>query len=356
MSHEIDNTTGRDAFAYAGQPAWHRLGTQLLPTDSVDEQRRKAGLDWAVREAETYFRRSLGDGNFEFVPFDGKKTLYRSDTGAPLSIMSADDYHPVQPAAIFELYQEIAKAIGATLETAGGLSGGRRIWALLRVNDGAEIVNADRVRPYILLATSYDGTMATIAKFTAIRVVCNNTISMALPETEGGKNWRGHSYERDDTRAGREQIVRILHSTKWTEEVARDVRLKLGIAGDAFERFLVESRALAARDLNDAQADEFVAKLLEPYYRPSTKERARVKSIRDTKGYRRIMELFQGGAHGAEMVGKSRWAMLNAVTEFVDHERGLSDNTRLESAWFGTGNALKERARVLLNADGEVVE
>lgn len=355
MSHEIDNSTGRDAFAYAGQPAWHRLGTQLLPTDSIDEQRRKAGLDWAVREAETYFKRSLGDGNFEMVPFDGKKTLYRSDTGAPLSIMSAEDYHPVQPAAIFELYQEIAKAIGATLETAGGLSGGKRIWALLRVSDGAEIVNRDRVRPYILLATSYDGTMATIAKFTCIRVVCNNTIQMSVGYQDRNGTYRENSSERDDTRAGREQVVRILHSTKWTDEVAKNVRLTLGIAGDAFERFVIETRALAGRTMDDVAADEFITKLLEPYYRPSTNPNARVKSVRDTKGYRRIKELFDGEAKGADMVGKTRWAMLNAVTEFVDHERGLSDNSRLESAWFGTGNALKERARVLLNADGEVV-
>ena len=353
MSHMIDHSKGRAAFAYAGQPAWHRLGTQLLPTDTHEEQLQKAGLDYTVYEAETMFRRLLKRGataeqdEFEIVPFDGKKTLYRSDTGAPLSIMS-DGYHPVQPRQIFALYQEIARATGFTLETAGGLDDGKRIWCLLRVSDGADIVNADRVRPYILLATSYDGTMATIAKFTCIRVVCHNTISMSVGYLRDGKVDET-SGEQDSTAAGREQVVRVLHSTKWTDEVAKNVRMTLGIAADAFERFTIEARALAGITMTDEQADEFVRELLEPYFAgPSKKPNARVKDVRDTKGYRRIMALFGGEAAGSELVGKDRWAMLNAVTQFVDHERGLTDSSRVDQAWFGRGNEMKNRAFALL--------
>lgn len=359
MAHMIDHSKGRAAFAYAGEPAWHSLGTQLLPTDTPEEQLVKAGLDYTVLEAETMFRRLLKRGEngasdeFEVVPFAGKKTLYQSDNGVPLSVMS-DGYHPHQPRQIFALYQEIARVTGFTLETAGGLDDGKRIWALLRVSDGADIVNGDRVRPYILLATSYDGTMATIAKFTAIRVVCHNTISMSV----GYYNKRTGEMEdgeRDDTRAGREQLVRVLHSTKWTDEVAKNVRMTLGIAADAFERFTIEARALAGISMNDDEAAQFCRDLLEPYFKPSKAEKARVKDVRDTKGYRRIMALFQGEAAGADLVGRDRWAMLNAVTQFVDHERGLTDNSRVEQAWFGFGSSLKDRAFDLLRPKREPV-
>ena len=72
----------------------------------------------------------------------------------------------------------------------------------------------------------------------------------------------------------------------------------------------------------------------------------------ESRAYRRILELFNGKAIGSDIPGVTgtRWGMLNAVTELVDHERGRSDNTRIESAWFGTGAALKNRALELLAA------
>jgi len=350
MSDMIDMTNGRAAFAYAGQPAWHRLGTALLPTDSPEEQRRKAGLDWTAQDGEVLFRRKNADGSTELVVAEDRKAIYRSDSGDLLSIMTKD-YHIVQPGEIFALYQHIAEAAGFTLETAGGLSGGKRIWALLKVNEGADIVGHDRVKPYTLLATAFDGSMATWGIYTGIRVVCNNTISMVIPQFEGQGGM-------DYTGGGRHngKGVRIAHTTKWTEAVAKKVRLDLGIAANEFERFAIRAQVLSGKDMSDVEADAFVAKLLEPYWTASKNPNARVKNIRDTKGYRRIMALFAGEAKGAEMAGPTRWGMLNAVTEFVDHERGLGDSTRLDSAWFGTGSGLKERAFVILEGEFSTVE
>jgi hypothetical protein len=88
-----------------------------------------------------------------------------------------------------------------------------------------------------------------------------------------------------------------------------------------------------------------VAELLKPYHT------GRI-DITESRAYKRVLQLFNGAAIGSDIdgVAGSRWAMLNAVTELVDHERGRSDNTRLESAWFGTGAALKNRAVELLSA------
>jgi phage/plasmid-like protein (TIGR03299 family) len=244
------------------------------------------------------------------------------------------DYRVVQPAEVMDFFRKLTAIGGFQMETAGALSHGRRVWALARVGDGAPVVDGDLVKPYLLLGTSYDGTMATIAKFTAIRVVCNNTITPAV---------NGRADETD--KGYLKSSVRVLHSAQFDADA---VRLQLGIVADQFERFIVQSRQLARIDMNFTQADQFVQELLRPYHQSALE-------ITDTKAYKRVIELWQGRAIGSDILSASkssgsRWAMLNAVTQLVDHERGRSDNTRLESAWFGTGAALKNRALELLAA------
>lgn len=337
MTHMIDTTTGRAAIAFAGEKPWHGLGQELTPGADLVTWRREAGLEWAAVKAPVQYV------NGEVHTFHGRSVLYRSDTGAPLSVVS-DDYHEVQPAQIFEFFAKLCEIGGFTMETAGALSGGKRIWALAKVNDGAEIVNRDRVRPYVLLATSYDGTMATTAKFTAVRVVCHNTISMAIPQY-GARTGRAGAGEAGDTTTGpAANMVRVPHSATFDVDA---VRLQLGIVADAWERFQVQAGMLAQVGMSPDQADEFLRDLLAPY---APAEKRDADALRKSKGYGKIMLLFQGGAIGADLAGTSKWGMLNAVTEYVDHERGRSTNSRLESAWFGSGNSLKDRALELLTA------
>jgi hypothetical protein len=110
-----------------------------------------------------------------------------------------------------------------------------------------------------------------------------------------------------------------------------------------WERFLIQSRKLAGETMGAEAADAFVTELLKPYHTGKI-------DITASKAYKRIMHLFNGAAIGSDIGGVTgtRWGMLNAVTELIDHERGRSDNTRLESAWFGTGAAIKNRAMELL--------
>ena len=136
--------------------------------------------------------------------------------------------------------------------------------------------------------------------------------------------------------------VRVLHSERFDPEA---VRLQLGIVASAWESFLVQSRRLADAPMVGDQVDDFLAELLAPYHTSA-------KPLQESKAYRRVLELFNGRAIGSDLPGVAgtRWAMLNAVTELVDHERGRSNNTRMESAWFGAGAALKARAAELLAA------
>ena len=318
MAHMIDETTGRAAIAYAGDAPWHKLGQQLTAGASIETWTREAGLAYTVLESPVLYRT---DATTEPETFKGRKVLHRSDTGGALAVVS-DGYHVVQPAEVMGFFERLAEIGGFQLETAGALSHGRRVWALAKVNDGAEVLGGDTVLPYLLLGTSYDGTMATVAKFTTVRVVCNNTIVQALGDNRSE--------------------VRVIHSERFD---ADKVRLQLGIVADNWERFLVQSRQLAGDTLTAEAADSFVRELLTPYHTGRL-------DITETKGYKRIMQLFGGAAIGSNIDGVTgtRWGMLNAVTELVDHERGRSDNTRLESAWFGTGAAIKQKALELLAA------
>jgi len=318
MAHMIDTTTGTAAMAYAGQTPWHGLGQALTAGADIPTWTREAGLAYSVLESPVLFRTEAAS---EPEAFKGRKVLHRSDTGAPLAVVS-DGYNVVQPADVMGFFDSLVKLGGFQLETAGALSYGRRVWALASVGAGADVVDGDTVKPYLLLGTSYDGTMATVAKFTTVRVVCNNTITAALG---------------DNTAA-----VRVLHSERFD---ADKVRLELGIVANHWERFLIESRKLAGVTMGADEADAFVSELLKPYHT------GRIE-ISDSRAYKRIMQLFNGAAIGSELGGVigTRWGMLNSVSELVDHERGRSNNTRLESAWFGTGAAIKNRALELLAA------
>ena len=316
MAHMIDETTGRAAMAYVGKTPWHGLGQSLTEGATIEEWTREAGLAYTVKESPVLFRT---DAATEPEVFTGRKVLHRSDTGGALAVVS-DGYHVVQPAEVMGFFEKLVQLGGFQLETAGALSHGKRVWALASVGAGADVVDGDTVKPYLLLGTSYDGTMATVAKFTTIRVVCNNTITAAV--------------------ADQSAAVRVLHSERFD---ADRVRLELGIVADNWERFLVQSRKLATVPMAEAEADAFVAELLKPYHSSTL-------AVTDTRAYKRIMQLFRGASIGNELAGATRWGMLNAVTELVDHERGRSDNTRLESAWFGTGAAMKTRALELLAA------
>lgn len=126
------------------------------------------------------------------------------------------------------------------METAGVLRDGEKIWGLAKVNDGVEIVDGDVIKPYLLLATSYDGSLATTARFTSIRVVCNNTLQMARADNKSG-------------------VVKVRHDSTFDSDA---VRRQLGIFKDSWERFQTEMRTLAGKTLRFHEAEAFAAKLL----------------------------------------------------------------------------------------------
>lgn len=335
MAHEIDQTTEQDSIAYVGETPWHGLGQQLLPGMPIDDWRDKAGLSYEVLRSPVCY---TSDDISNIKHFNGHDVLYRSDTGAPLSVVSKN-YKIVQPRDILDFFNKLSYIGGFDLEVAGVLSGGKRVWGLAKVGDGAPIIGQDIVRPYVLFATSYDGTMATVAKFTAIRVVCNNTITMAVGK---GTNSVG-KIESDIEGRAVSTMVRIPHSRTIN---ADEIRQQLGIVSDVYERWMVNTRLLVEKTMDAFEAEQFVFDLVNSFTKTSGHK---LPDVHKSKSYCRILELFNGELMGGELAGKNnKWVMLNAVSQFVDHERGNSPDTSLSGAWFGVGDAIKTKAYDIL--------
>lgn len=318
MDHMIDETAGQAAIAYRGNEPWHGLGQYIEADDDIDTIVRKAGLSHQVVESPVMFKPYVqqADGTWlndqtHLVP--DRKVLYRSDTLKPLAVVSRD-YNVVQPRAIVEFFDAMVKSGGFSIETAGALSGGKRVWALSRIGAAVRIVGQDFVRPFMLAATSYDATMATTVKFVNERVVCHNTISAAL--VEDGKQIKVyHSQEFDPVR----------------------VRQDMGVALDAFEEWVIKARRMASRELPDEEAAMLTADLIGPL--------TRQEDVTQASGYKAIMALFKGQAIGSGLTqGGTLWQWLNACTEFIDHGRGRTADTRMNSAWFGAGDKFKSQA------------
>ena len=299
-----------ESMAYANTTPWHGLGNQLSAKSPISVWAKQAGMDWQIKESPVYF---LPGVSVDHNSFSEQKVLYRSDTGAALSVVS-QRFQVVQPRDVLEFYRDLTKAHGFTLETAGVLKGGRKVWALAKTNMTANIKGSDTMNGYLLLATGCDGTLATTAQFTSIRVVCNNTLAVAL------KNGGG--------------TVKVPHSTTFDPKMVKE---QLGLSSSSWEDFVYQMKKLSERKLMNSESDAFIAELFADPRKKFTNERAMKK----------VLALYSGHGRGAELLSArgTVFGLLNAVTEYVDHERrAKSSDYRLDSAWFGTGAGLKDQA------------
>jgi phage/plasmid-like protein (TIGR03299 family) len=314
MAHEIDTTTGRPAIAFVGDTPWHGLGTELAPGAALEVWAQEAGLNWTAERSPLF--RSNGRGALTVV--HGRQALYRSDTGGDLGIVS-NGYQVVQPAEVLEFYRTLTEGMGLRLEVAGALSAGKKVWALAKTGESLMLPGDDEVRGYVLLATSYDGTMATVATRTSVRVVCNNTLSLAVGPD------------------GQKADVRIPHHSTFN---ADQVRGQLGLADSAaWSLFQEKATATAARKVSREEAVKFFMDVLYPGDEDV-----------DTKGKLKVIETLETlriGAVGQHTLAANdtAWGLVNAITYFADHARGEKvPGSRLNKAWFGDGDQMKRRA------------
>jgi phage/plasmid-like protein (TIGR03299 family) len=323
MSHEISRRANGMYEMASTKREWHAGETNhqiILPDDDLQTIQRKAGMDWMIQRSKVRFATEMGQGFDGFGVMSDQHVLLRSDTKAPLSIVS-DGYKVVQPAQVLEFFKELVEGAGFKLETAGTLFGGKKFWALAYIGDDCEIVPKDRIGGYLGLATSCDGSMQTTGQFTAVRWVCNNTLSMSLEA--GG-------------------LHKISHKTTFNPEAMKS---KLGIAHETFHRFSEQAVALSKVSVSNADAEDMTTTLLMADKVPTLEEE--IEKVRESLAFKRIQALFEGAGKGSKLEGVqgTTWGWLNACTEYADHHvRATNEDNRMNSAWFGAGKELKARA------------
>lgn len=282
--------------AYSGAEPWHGLGNKLAPKQPLEVWKRAAGMDWTIEEAEVRFV-AAGNRNLGSIhAFPEQKVLYRSDTKAPLSVVSAR-YQVVQPEEILEFYRDLTEIGGFQLETAGVLRQGRKLWALARTGQSGMLKGKDEVNGYLLLATACDGTLATTAQFTSIRVVCNNTLQIALGNSAGA--------------------IKVSHRSQFDAAAAKR---QLGIAVSTWDAFMARTKALSERKVTDSAAEAFLRRVL-TYSTANLPDRETVAV--NERAIKVVGQLYVGRGKGADLPSASgtAWGLLNSISEYVDHHR-----------------------------------
>lgn len=305
-----------ESMAYVGQTPWHGLGNVLTPNRPIEDWIIQAGLNWQIEDSPVRYLVGGHERLGEIKAFPDQKVLFRSDTHEALSVVG-HRYQVVQPREILEFYRDLTDKSGFALETAGVLKGGRKIWALARTGQSSVLKGKDVTNAYVLLATACDGTMATTAQFTSIRVVCNNTLAVAVGTSSGA--------------------VKVPHRSVF-DPIA--VKQQLGISVTAWDDYMYRLKQLSERTVKVSDAKHFMLRVF-------TDQRKAVNGNTHERAMTKALSLFEGEGRGSELASAkgTAYGLLNAVTEFVDHERrARTTDHRLESAWFGQGAHLKRKA------------
>jgi len=297
MAHNVET------MAYAGETPWHGLGVEVHNDLTPGQMLTKAGLDWTVDKYPTY------------CEVDGQKVitadqaLVRSSDKSILSVVS-DDWKPVQNETAFEFFNEFVMEGDMEMHTAGSLQSGKLVWALAKVKDSFEILGGDRVDSYLLFSNPHVYGKSIDIRFTPVRVVCNNTLNLSL----AGKN---------------DLMVRLNHRRSFDPEL---VKQTLGIAKNKMGTYKEMAEFLSSKNFSVDSLNNYLKEVF-----PSLTKKDNSVMSRPAEQALAVLET----QPGAEFGKGTFWQAFNAVTYTTDHLLGHSQETRLQSAWYGSNRQRK---------------
>lgn len=343
---------------------WHKIGVVIAQAPTIEEGIKLAGLDWAVTSES--LTRADGQNVDDFA-----RVFVRSDNKKTLGVVGPKTY-PLQNANAFAFFQPFLDNKEASLETAGALDEGRKVWIMAKVmRDNSVIVKGDEVAKFVLVSNAHDGTTAVRVGFTPIRVVCANTLALAHNDKAS-------------------KLIRVRHS-KEVEKNVESIRDVMNIADQQFEATAEQFRFLASRDINAKDLEKYIKTVFKmDDEKVSTRSKNILQTILDSHEANTQMvadmiirhkqreeqareaeknllesvidqtiENFEAGkgTDNARSRG-SYWTAYNAVNEYLNYSRGHTEDTRLNSLWFGqnaTANKLALDTATVM-AGGKVKE
>ena len=311
MAHEIET-----AF-FAKQPAWHGLGVRVPENVSVKEAMRLAGLDWKVG---TMGMQTVNPLTGDLVLADGQ-AIFRLSDGRKLG-ESGKGYQPIQNEDAFAVFDGLRDK--CAIHTAGSLRNGERVWMLAQLPGGFTIGKNDKNLPFLLATTGHDGKLAFHTLPTSVRVVCANTLRLAIG-TANGENVKVKG------------AMTVKHRGNVKDSIA-EVTAAIDRASAMHVRFGGFAGALSEVAMSGGDMRDLAQVVVPENPDAGDRHKARVEDDRSA-----VLSAFY---HGAGNKGQTGWDGLNAVTEWTATQRGQrsTQEARMEQTWFGEGDATVQRA------------
>jgi phage/plasmid-like protein (TIGR03299 family) len=340
MSHELEIVNGKVKMAAVVndnfQEPWHGLGQRASSEQTAEEMIRLAELD-TENHLEPIFLQS--QRTIDDIPIIGQKipekqAVVRED-GMILGVVGPN-YQIIQNRDCFSFLDDIIGSGQAVYHTAGSLFNGSRIFITIRLPEQM-MIGQDPINKYLLLTSSHDGSMAVHVKFTPIRVVCNNTLSLAMLKGQDEKIKGSFA---------------IRHTSSFKGRIA-ECRKALKLCDYYYKHMEEEFNKLLDQKFSDNEMEKFASEIL-----PATINQKGTKKVSTKlKNNRRMLQkLFHKGL-GQKEVANTKYAAFNAVTEFVDHHRSSriqeakkEADVRFDSIINKSGSLLREKAFQILTA------
>lgn len=307
MAHNIENRNGKNSIVWTGETPWHRLGQQVKEAFDARTALKQGGLDFTVEKVG--IQTVAGD----VIP--NKFALQRTDTKDVLGLVT-DFYKPLQNREAFSFFDGVFGKGKARYEVAGVLGKGEKVWLLAQLPGEFSVTGNDTVGKYLLLTNGHDANEPIRAKFTPIRVVCQNTLNAALRTTDSE--------------------IRIQHIGNVPEKLEIAGKL-LKQAGIYFDDIQTVFRGFAKRQITGKALRQYAVRVIggdeageDDLSAPARKAITKIEELHET-----------GRGSDIKSVRGTLWGAYNAVTEYVDHIKTGSDLSYMAT---GRGGEIKQRA------------
>ena len=294
---------------------WHGLGTVVREAPTSENALRLAGLDWNVVQEAIYTpcREKI----------EGFKANVRDTDRKVLGVVS-DRYKVVQNVEAFSFTDELL-GHGVRYETAGSLSGGRRVWLLARL-PREDIIAGERISPYLVFSNTHDGSGSVKVAVTPVRVVCNNTLNLALETAQ--------------------RSFSMVHTGNISDKIteARDTLFK---AESYMDRLGAEFEQLHQQKVTDAEVQKYIELLIPLESNATRTQEKNVNRLREDLAMRYY------DAPDLQKVGKNAYRFINAVSDFATHAEPLRRTANYSENLFSRtvdGNPLIDRAYQLVKS------
>lgn len=310
MSHDLEILkNGEASFAFTGEDPWHGLGTRVAGNLTPEEIMKAASLDWEVGVLDMEVVLPNGE---RVIDEESAKLVRLSDNRLFSTVTPG--WEPVQNRTAFEFYDEWVRLGQMTMETAGALDEGRKVFALARVGEEFEITKGDKVKPYMLFTNNHKYGAATDVRLVCERVVCKNTLAIAFSEVAQNKFSMSHAtvFNADRAKAG------------------------LGFVADTLRDYQQTMQDLTQATYSDDQLLEFAQEI----FPASEKKRKDGKLSRNAEDFLAIIDK----QPGVEYAEGTFYNLVQGVTYMASHGLGRTEEGRLVNAWYGTTQKLSTQA------------